>query len=93
MPTRVDEAITVTLSPDGEPRAFVWRRFEYEVLGVPQPFYRRRAWWRDRGDLARIDSELWRVDATPTGVASDSRTFDLARRPDEEGWVLALAWE
>lgn len=93
MPVRVDEPITVTLSPEGEPRSFVWRRFEYEVFGVPLAFYRRRPWWREQRDLSQIDHELWRVEASPTGVMDDARTYDIARFADEGGWRLAFAWE
>lgn len=93
MPTNIDEPITVTLSSEGEPRTFVWRRFEYEVIGVPQAFFKRRSWWRERDDLARIDQELWRVEASCTGTSDDAHTYDLARHGDTEAWRLALAWE
>ncbi|MFC4245156.1 DUF6504 family protein [Gryllotalpicola reticulitermitis] len=82
----------MALSPDGEPRSFVWRRFEYEVIGQPQSFYQRRNWWRELGsDLLRIDKEFWRVEATCDGdhVAS----YDLLRLGDGDGWQLMLAWE
>lgn len=94
MPRQVDEPITVALSPEGEPRRFVWRRFEYEVIGVPQSFFRRTRWWQQPAvRLARIDRELWRVEATSTGDMADVRTYDLASGPDGEGWRLALEWE
>lgn len=94
MPNRIDEAVDVTLAPNGEPRAFIWRRFEYEVVGVPQAFYRRLAWWQSPGDPSRIDHELWRVEASDTGLLDDARTYDLARSPDDAGaWVLETAWE
>jgi len=92
MPREVDEPITVTLSPEGEPRAFVWRRFEYEVLGTPLAFFRRLPWWRTRGSLQRIDQEFWRVEATATGTMDGARIYELARA-GEKGWLLATEWE
>lgn len=95
MPVRVDEPITVTLSPEGEPRSFVWRRFEYEIIGVPLSFFRRRQWWREKAaeSLTQIDDELWRVEASSTGLTVDAKTYDIARQSGPEGWRLALAWE
>lgn len=93
MPTQVDEPITVTLSPEGEPRAFVWRRFEYEIFGVPQAFFRRRSWWKDAEEPSHIDQELWRVEASSTGTFEDAHTYDIARHNTPDGWRLSLAWE
>lgn len=93
MPTRVDEPITVSFAVDGEPRSFIWRRFEYEVVGVPQAFFQRRKWWQQQSDLSRIDRAMWRVDATSSGRADDIHTFDLASGPAGEEWILMLAWE
>lgn len=92
MPRRVDEPITVTLSPEGEPRSFVWRRFQYEVIGTPLTFFRRLPWWRTRGSLTRIDEEFWRVEATLTGAAESARIYELARA-GEKGWTLFAEWE
>ncbi|WP_028244963.1 DUF6504 family protein [Pseudoclavibacter soli] len=94
MPEKIDEPVTVVLSPEGEPRSFVWRRFEYEITGVPQAFFRRRPWWQPATGptaavLERIDRELWRVEASCTG--DDFLTYDLAREPDGQ-WRLQLAW-
>lgn len=123
MPVRVDEPIAVTLSPDGEPRSFIWRQFEYEVFGVPLAFFRRRSWWREQeneqrgsqraqqygtqrhdtdclagdpatgADLTRIDHELWRVEASATGLVEDARTYDISRFHGEDVWRLILSWE
>ncbi len=90
MPRTVGETIAVKVAVDGEPRSFVWARFEYEVLGQPQRFHRRRSWWQERGDLDQIDHELWRVEATADGT--HARSYDLLQRPDGE-WVLAFEWE
>lgn len=94
MEQRLDEPVTVTLAPNGEPRTFVWARFEYEVIGQPQAYHRRDdvGWWRRRGDPTRIDRPYWRVEATATGDAADAQLYDLARRPDGKGWLLARAW-
>lgn len=88
-----EEPVIVELAPNAEPRLFVWNRFVYEVIGQPQQFFERDAWWRQRSGMNRIDREFWKVEATPTGDATDATTYDLARRPDEEGWMLARAWE
>lgn len=93
MPEEVDEPITVAFSPEGEPRSFVWRRFEYFVTGVPQAFFRRRNWWKDRQPLTRIDQELWRVEASSSGASTDAHLYDLIRQTEVEEWRLALNWE
>lgn len=91
MPAKIDEPVTVTLSSEGEPRSFVWRRFEYEIAGVPQAFFQRRAWWQTgTPTLERIDQELWRVEASCTG--DQFVTYDLLHLPDGQ-WRLQLAWE
>ncbi|NKE09634.1 MULTISPECIES: DUF6504 family protein [Kocuria] len=90
MPTMIDQPISVAVAPDGEPRSFMWGPYEYEVVGVPQAFFRRRKWWREAGDLARIDQELWRVEASCD--SAEFRLYDLLRRPDG-GWALYVQWE
>ncbi|MCD7100685.1 DUF6504 family protein [Pseudoclavibacter sp. 13-3] len=103
MPCKIDETITVALSHEGEPRSFVWRRFEYEIVGVPQSFFHRRRWWHAPQESPtasgasttcatrqRVDQELWRVEASCTG--DDFHTYDLLRLPDD-GWRLQLVWE
>lgn len=92
MPEKIEEPVAVSLSPEGEPRTFVWRRFEYEVIGQPQSFFQRRKWWREHGrDLLRIDKEFWRVNATCDG--DTVATYDLMRLGEDSDWQLILAWE
>ena len=98
MPQRVEEDVDVHESASGEPLSFTWRGFEYEVIGLPQPFFRRRLWWRDSSetmpgqvaDLTRIDQQLWRVEATDDGRTT--RLYDLLRAPGHR-WTLQVAWE
>lgn len=90
MPEHHDDEIAVVVDAEGQPASFVWRRFEYFVVGIPQRFYRRRgAWWRQPRLIDRLDSELWRVEAAMLG--DQARSFDLRREP--ECWFLELAWE
>ena len=89
MPRQIDDPIEVVIADSGEPSSFIWQRFEYEVTGQPQAFFRRPDnWWSAGRTLALIDQELWRVTATRDG---DEHTYDLRREP--EGWLLSLQWE
>lgn len=89
MPREIDDLIEVDTASSGEPLSFVWQRFEYDVVGQPQAFFRRpEPWWSGGRSLSRVDQELWRVAATRDG---SERTYDLRR--ESEGWVLALEWE
>lgn len=92
MPRRIEEPVSVTLAPNGEPRSFVWEQYEYEVIGIPQNFFQLREWWREEMvSLDRIDQELWRVQASADG--NTFRLYDLLRRPGGEGWMLTLEWQ
>lgn len=92
MPEQIDEQVEVSLASDGMPRTFIWQRFEYEVVDIPQCFYRRSNWWSepDTTDLTRIDQEFWRVKATTD--SANFHSYDLLRRPDNT-WQLMLMWE
>lgn len=63
MSTVVDAAVSVTLADNGDPATFIWDRFEYVIVGQPRALFARTAWWRGAESPARIDTELWRVDA------------------------------
>jgi len=94
MPQIIDTTVQVELSPGGDPRAFVWDRFEHTIIGQPQAVFTRTRWWEDSSEKStgapiRIDTELWRVDAAKGG--EDQHRYDL--RHDADGtWVLALDW-
>ena len=70
MPQIIDATVQVELSADGDPRAFVWDRFEHTVVGQPQAVFTRTRWWENTGTPTRIDTELWRLDAAKGGVKS-----------------------
>lgn len=89
MATIVDEAVDVDLAADGDPLAFVWKRFEHRVIGQPQALFSRQAWWTGDSSPARIDIETWRVDAA-RGDEEPTR-YDL-RRDTAGRWTLAVAW-
>ena len=44
MPQIIDTAVQVELSPDGDPMAFVWDRFEHTIIGQPQAVFTRTRW-------------------------------------------------
>ncbi|KAB1658501.1 DUF6504 family protein [Pseudoclavibacter sp. CFCC 11306] len=81
MPRKIDEAITVELSHEGEPRSFVWRRFEYEIVGVPQSFFHRRRWWC----ASQSSPAASAVSAHPTTSAAATACAPR-QRVDQELW-------
>jgi hypothetical protein len=94
MPEIIDTPVVVELSSAGDPRAFTWDRFEHTIVGQPQAIFSRTHWWANdqsfgMKDLNRIDTELWRVDASRGG--EEQRRYDL-RRDADGTWVLALDW-
>lgn len=89
MSTVIDAAVSVTLAANGDPATFIWDRFEYVIVGQPRALFTRTAWWRDAESPARIDTELWRVDA----VRDDDEPTRYDLRRDADGrWTLAIAW-
>jgi hypothetical protein len=77
MPEIIDTPVVVELSPAGDARAFIWDRFEHTVGGQPQAIISRTHWWANDQSygmkiLNRIDTELWRVDASHKMPASVS---------------------
>lgn len=89
MPHIINTPVDVELSEDGDPTAFIWDRFEHTILGQPQAIYARTKWWETAGSPTRIDTELWRVDASRGG--EEQHRYDLRREADGS-WVLALEW-
>jgi hypothetical protein len=89
MPQIIDTRVDVELSADGDPRAFTWDRFEHTIIGQPQAVFSRTRWWENDGVPTRIDTELWRVDASRGG--EEQHRYDL-RRAGDGSWVLALDW-
>ena len=89
MPQIIDSPVDVVLGAGGDPRAFIWNRFEHTVVGQPQAVFKRTRWWENGGAPVRIDTELWRLDASRGG--EDQRRYDL-RHDDDGSWVLALDW-
>lgn len=88
-PRIIDARVDVELSADGDPRSFIWNRFEHTVIGQPQAVFSRTSWWENDGVPTRIDTELWRLDASRGG--EEQHRYDL--RHDVDGsWVLALDW-
>jgi hypothetical protein len=94
MPGIIDKPVEVELSPTGDPHAFIWDRFEHVIVGQPQAIFSRTHWWANdqsygMRSLNRIDTEVWRVDASRGG--EEQRRYDL-RRDADGTWVLALDW-
>ena len=90
MPQIIDAVVDVELSVDGDPRAFIWNRFEHTVIGQPQAIFTRTRWWEHAdGVPSRIDTELWRLDASRGD--EEQHRYDL-RRDTDGSWVLALDW-
>jgi hypothetical protein len=89
LPHIIDAPVDVELSADGDPRAFIWNRFEHTVIGQPQAVFKRTRWWEDQGTPTRIDTELWRLDASRGD--EEQHRYDL-RRGTDGSWVLALDW-
>ena len=90
MPQIIDAVVDVELSIDGDPRAFIWNRFEHTVIGQPQAIFTRTRWWENGGGVpSRIDTELWRLDASRGD--EEQHRYDL-RRDTDGSWVLALDW-
>lgn len=89
-PTRLDTVVEVIVNPDGDPTSFIWDRFEHIILGQPQAIFRRTKWWETGQAPTRIDTELWRIDASRGGEEPQHR-YDL-RRDADGTWVLALDW-
>ncbi|MFO7691244.1 MAG: hypothetical protein R6W83_11960 [Cryobacterium sp.] len=89
MPQIIDTEIDVVLTSDGDPKAFIWNRFEHTVIGQPQAMFTRTRWWEKAGAPARIDTELWRLHASRGG--EEQHRYDL-RRDLDGSWVLALDW-
>ena len=90
MPQIIDAVVDVELSVDGDPRAFIWDRFEHTVIGQPQAIFTRTRWWEGAGGVpSRIDTELWRLDASRGD--EEQHRYDL-RRDIDGSWVLALDW-
>lgn len=88
-PTKVDTPIEVTVADNGDPTSFIWDRFEHTILGQPQAIFRRTRWWEQGSTPERIDTELWRVDASRGG--EEQHRYDLRRNTDGT-WLLALDW-
>lgn len=96
---RIDEPITVDLSPGGAPARFIWRGAVYGVVSAPEPWIGRRAWWE--GEAARaprgagpslLETSCWRVDAialTASAPVQADASFDLERCPRSGAWRLA----
>lgn len=89
MPQIIDARVDVELTSEGDPRAFVWNRFEHTVIGQPQAVFKRTRWWENAGAPTRIDTELWRLDASRGG--EEQHRYDL-RRGADGAWTLALDW-
>ncbi|TFB94111.1 MULTISPECIES: hypothetical protein [Cryobacterium] len=89
MPQIIDTQVDVELSADGDPQAFIWNRFEHTIIGQPQAVFTRTRWWENDGVPLRIDTELWRVDASRGD--EEQHRYDL-RRDVDGSWVLALDW-
>lgn len=90
MPQIIDVPVDVELSADGDPRAFIWNRFEHIVIGQPQAIFTRTRWWESPSGIPpRIDTELWRLDASRGD--EEQHRYDL-RRDTDGSWVLALDW-
>jgi hypothetical protein len=89
MPEKIDAEVDVILSDEGDPTAFIWDRFEHTILGQPQAVFTRGRWWDTNTIPTRIDTELWRVDASRGGETQ--HRYDL-RRDVDGTWVLALDW-
>lgn len=91
MPQIIDVAVDVALTDDGDPSSFVWDRFEHTVIGQPHAVFTRTRWWEDGAVPTRIDTELWRLDASRSGSDAELHRYDL-RRDADGTWVLALDW-
>ncbi|WP_158252965.1 MULTISPECIES: hypothetical protein [unclassified Cryobacterium] len=51
--------------------------------------FKRTRWWENEGTPTRIDTELWRLDASRGG--EEQHRYDL-RRGTDGSWTLALDW-
>jgi hypothetical protein len=86
----MDSPVEVTLSPEGDPSAFILDRFEYDIVGAPQVYFTRQPWWGNPTAPDRIDSEFWRVDASRPD--QELIRYDLRRDP-AGAWFLATSWQ
>jgi len=89
VPEIIDKPVQVELTEDGDPSSFILDRFEHTILGQPQAIFKRTFWWETAGSPTRIDTELWRIDASRGG--EQQHRYDL-RRDADGSWVLALDW-
>ena len=67
---RVDEMVTVSVNPKGEPIGFGWRGGAYLVLSKPVRWFARREWWVEAARVQRgigagvLEVEMWRLVAS-----------------------------
>lgn len=91
-----------TLDADGTPVSFVLNGETWKVAPDAVRWFERRSWWETDlrmpagGGGARIDVEIWRLQARPERPASPGaglETFEIAATPDGRRVVRYRAGE
>ena len=73
---RIHEPIDVTLSDDGVPRAWYWRRQLWRVLRVLDRWVLQARWWTDNAGASGEKRDYLLVEAAPTTPGSSSDDHD-----------------
>lgn len=88
------ESLEVRVTAAGVPLSFVSEGRTWHVAVEPLRWFERVAWWESarrmpRGALARVDVEVWRVQAR---IGHNPRTplvtFELVLGRDRESWSI-----
>ncbi|MHA7177933.1 hypothetical protein ACX80D_14910 [Arthrobacter sp. Sr24] len=88
------ERVLVTTSAAGVPLVLDIEGRRWQVGAEPIRWYERQAWWESarrmpRGSMARIDVEIWQVQARiGRNPRSPLVTFELVHDRDGGGWVV-----
>jgi hypothetical protein len=88
VPQIIDVPVDVELSADGDPRAFIWNRFEHTVIGQPQAIFTRTRWWENPSGIPSrmtLNSGAW----THHAEGKNNTATTCGTSPTDPGFSLS----